>query len=85
MSNVIELRKKKEYHGIAHRVTFEKVPQDVLETIFYAAISVGWADGEGEYRSENPEAEAKMRELRDAVNEASRYAIPVDFKTGEPV
>lgn len=85
MSNVIELRKKKEYHGIAHRVTFEKIPQDVLETIFYAAIAVGWAAGEGEYESETAEAGVKMNELITAVNEASRYAIPVDFKTGEPV
>lgn len=85
MSNVIPIRKSNTTPTIAYRVTFEKMPRDVVEKLVYAAISVGWAAGEGEYRSGKPEAEAKMQELMDAVNEASRYAIPVDFKTGEPV
>ena len=84
MSNVVQLRKSNEYHGIAHRVTLSLVPPALVEKLFYAAISVGWAAGEEEYSSANDNAAEKLEDLRALVSEASQYTVPIDFQTGEP-
>lgn len=84
MSNVVQLPTPKQYSGIAHRVVFDMVPRAIVEKLFHAAIAVGWAADEDEYRSENAEAVERMKALMDAVSAASEFTVPVDHQTGAP-
>jgi len=94
MSNVSNLRRirpgneaetPKDQPVVAHRIMFDLVPLHVVKEIFNAAIAVGIVAGNGGYTTESSEADEFLGGLTDAVEEASKYSVPVDFDTGEPI
>lgn len=85
MSNIAQIRPTRRVTVTAHRVTFELVPKEVVEKLFHAAIAVGWAAGDGEYTSENQEAQDRLEHLMKVVGDASQYTVPVEHEVEEPI
>lgn len=85
MSNVTPIRQTRRVNVTVHRVTFDLVPRAVVEELFYAAISVAWAAGDGEFTSDDAEAMDRMEALQKAVSAASQYAVPVEREVEEPI
>ncbi|MDR0216202.1 MAG: hypothetical protein LBJ15_19705 [Comamonas sp.] len=85
MSNITPIRKTRRAVITAHQVTFELVPQAVIEDLFYAAIAVGWSAGDGAYTADGQDASDRLASLRSAVSAASQYTVPVEREINEPV
>lgn len=85
MSNITPLRPTRRVTVIAHRVTFELVPKEVVEKLFHAAIAVGLAAGDGEYTSDSQDALDRLDHLMTVFDEAFQYTVPVEREVDEPI
>lgn len=85
MSNIAPIEPTRHVTITAHQVTFDLVPRNILEEVFYAAIGVAWAADDGAYRAEDQEADGRMQYLQKAVSAASQFTVPVQREVEEPI
>lgn len=77
-----DIKTTEQHSRIVHRVIFDRVPLDVVENLFYAAIAVGWSADEDLYSCKNGVSLERLHELVSEVHKATESAIPVDPETG---
>lgn len=70
---------------VAHRVEFDLVPIWLIERVFEAAIAVAWASDGDAYAADSQDSKDILDNLRSVISKASRYTIPVNRETGEPL
>lgn len=83
MSNITTIHQPRQDAIPAHQVAFDLVPRDVMEDLFNAAISVGWAADNERYSAKNQEARDLLAALQKAVCAASQYTIPVTLEVNK--
>jgi hypothetical protein len=85
MSNVIPLRKTRRVLTTVHQVTFDLVPREVVESVFYTALAVGWGAEDGDVAGSTPEACARIESLITAISAAAQYTVPIEREVDEPI
>lgn len=84
MSNIVTTHQPRQEVIPAHQVAFDLVPRAVIEDLFNAAISVGWAADNECYSARSQEARDLLGALQKAVCAASQYTTPVSIEVNRP-